>query len=300
MRRVTFEVCPKHRGLAQDRRCPKCGERACAACVELTASGLCPACAKKTQKRRTFQAIRVAFLLMVLAVVAFRTYADRRAIQSWEQPLLVRVFPLAYEADDEIAAYAKSVPHDLYTPTAQYLEQEAQRYGVTTSPLIELVVDHGLRERPPLLADTPSVLDAILFSLKLRWFASGRGGPADVRMFVLYHRPAPGKSVPHSVGLERGHVGIVHAFAGLEHEPRNAVVMAHELLHTAGATDKYDASGAPIFPEGYADPDAEVQTQAELMAAALPTPEGPRLAENLGECVVGPTTAREIGWVREP
>ncbi len=294
--RVAFDACAKHTRLAQDRRCPKCKERACAACIET--AGLCPRCAKRTQRSTTFKAIRVAILFSIFLIVAFQTYSDRRAIQSWSRPLLVRVFPLAYDADEDVAAYANAVPPTLYAPVAQYLESEAARYGVTTSPLVEIVVDHSVTERPPLPPDEPSVFDAVVFSLKLRWFAWRLGGAADVRMFVLYHRPVLGKSVPHSVGLERGHVGIVHAFAGLTHEPRNAVVMAHELLHTAGATDKYDPSGAPIFPEGYADPDAPVQTQAELMAAALPTPEGPRLAENLGECVVGETTAREIGWLK--
>ena len=50
----------------------------------------------------------------------------------------------------------------------------------------------------------------------------------------------------------------------------NDMVMAHELLHTLGATDKYDpASDAPRFPEGYGDPrqvPLYPQQFAELMA----------------------------------
>jgi len=34
------------------------------------------------------------------------------------------------------------------------------------------------------------------------------------------------------------------------------VVIAHELLHTVGATDKYDpATNESSLPEGYAEPD---------------------------------------------
>ena len=35
----------------------------------------------------------------------------------------------------------------------------------------------------------------------------------------------------------------------------NDMVIAHELLHTLGATDKYDpVNNAPRFPDGYGDP----------------------------------------------
>ena len=53
-------------------------------------------------------------------------------------------------------------------------------------------------------------------------------------------------------------IGIVKAFAGRDDGPRNAVVIAHELLHTLGASDKYNPQSlAPVFPEGYAEPDRQ-------------------------------------------
>jgi hypothetical protein len=295
--RIAYEPCSKHPRLASDRICPKCEERTCAACHELSDAGLCPRCTAKSRRRSTFKTIRVTVLLAILAAVALSTYADKRAIQSWERPLAVRVYPIAVEADADTEDYAQRAEARMFAAVPQFLEREALRYGVETSPLMEITVDHSLGERPPLPPLEPGVVDAMLYSLRLRWFASDLEGAADVKLFVLFYRPAPGKSVPHSIGLERGHVGIVHAFAGAEHEPRNAVVMAHELLHTAGASDKYDEHGAPIYPAGYADPSAREQTKAELMAAALPTPTGARPALHLDECVVGEATAREIGWV---
>ena len=50
----------------------------------------------------------------------------------------------------------------------------------------------------------------------------------------------------------------------------NNVVIAHEILHTLGASDKYDpATRAPLFPIGYAEPEREPrfpQEFAEIMA----------------------------------
>ena len=79
--------------------------------------------------------------------------------------------------------------------------------------------------------------------------------PSRVRMFVLYHDPAKLEPVPDSHGLQKGLVGVVHAFADGTMTGANNMVIAHELLHTVGASDKYDlGSGAPLFPIGFADP----------------------------------------------
>ena len=55
--------------------------------------------------------------------------------------------------------------------------------------------------------------------------------------------------MPDSHGLQKGLVGVVHAFADDTMTGSNAVVIAHELLHTVGASDKYDlTTGAPLYP----------------------------------------------------
>jgi len=82
----------------------------------------------------------------------------------------------------------------------------------------------------------------------------------------------------------------------------NSVVMAHELLHTLGATDKYSATerNQPRYPDGFAEPHLEPlypQHSAELMAGRIPiTPHEARTPEFLDEVIVGPRTAMEIGW----
>jgi hypothetical protein len=79
--------------------------------------------------------------------------------------------------------------------------------------------------------------------------------------------------------------------------------IGHELLHTVGARDKYDADGHVLAPDGLADP-ARVppypQDHAEWMAGEVPVAPGRgRVAATLEEMQVGPVTAREIGWTRE-
>ena len=77
--------------------------------------------------------------------------------------------------------------------------------------------------------------------------------------------------------------------------------MAHELLHTLRATDKYSfATNTPSFPDGYAAPEARPllpQTKAELMAGRIPLDaQRAEMPSDLKQVVIGAATAREIGW----
>ena len=94
----------------------------------------------------------------------------------------------------------------------------------------------------------------------------------------------------------------MHAYADRGHEGMNAVVIAHELLHTLGATDKYDPAGHAVVPAGLAEPDRSPtfpQRYGELMVGEVPLdPMRGRLIASLAELRVGPITAVEIGWVR--
>src|SRR5712671_4941547 len=146
------------------------------------------------------------------------------------------------------------------------------------------------------------------WSLKMRWFAAhatevpGRA-PPRIRMFVLYHDPATLDRVPDSHGLQKGLIGVVHAFALSAMAGSNNIVIAHELMHTLGASDKYDlSSGAPLYPLGFAEPDREPlypQVRAEIMAGrrALSRQDF-EMPQGLRDVVVGPATALEIHWTR--
>jgi len=153
------------------------------------------------------------------------------------------------------------------------------------------------------LAPDAGPLGRIGWSLAMRWYAwrQASGTRADVRLFVLFHDPAITTTVPHSLGLQKGLVGVVHAFADDGMTARNAIVLAHELLHTLGATDKYDlATGLPLWPQGYADPDARPrvpQVAAEVMAGRIPLARDvAEMPESLADVVVGEATAVEINW----
>ena len=92
-------------------------------------------------------------------------------------------------------------------------------------------------------------------------------------------------------------------FADAGMKGSNDMVIAHELLHTLGATDKYDLrSNQPAHPDGFAEPDREPlypQSFAELMGGRIPVSSAESTTpESLQQVIVGAKTASEIGWTK--
>lgn len=250
--------------------------------------------------------VRIALLLLVLAAVAVHAWFDRRATQSWHETVWVGIYPLNGDGSARAQQYIDGLTVKEFAAIEEFFAREAQRYGVKLEQPVHVELYPQGSQLPPALDPGTGPLGIAWWSLKLRWFASraasvpGRA-PPRIRMFVLYHDPATFVRVPDSHGLQKGLVGVAHLFADPAMLGSNNVVIAHELLHTMGASDKYDpGSGAPLYPIGFAEPEREPlypQEQAEIMAGRLAlSAQDWEIPRSLHGVVVGPETALEIRW----
>ena len=255
-----------------------------------------------------FRALRIALLLFILANVAIGAWLTRARTTSWQRPLRVMVFPINADGSEETAKYVAGLKRETFQPIGDFLRDEAKRWGVAGSGAADLYLApqvHGVPPPPPSSGSVPQIM---LWSLQMRFWAWRHADPAgqpnpDVRLFVLYYDPAKVQRVAHSLGLQKGLIGVVHAFASEDQAGSNNVILAHELLHTVGATDKYQpGSNQPAFPDGYAEPDRVPrlpQEFAEIMAGRIPLSErDAEIPRGLNQVLVGGKTAREIHWLR--
>jgi hypothetical protein len=256
----------------------------------------------------SYRRIRLLFLLGALAVTAAwgaGTLQRRHARREWARPIDVRVVLLSRDGSGSPGLWRRGLD-DL----SSRLDADMRRWrGPGPAPFrIELVgpVHWGgaFPQRPPtddLLDRLWGAVDVYRAVLSIER-AAGAGSAPDVSVYVLSEDGDDGWSAfAEGMGALNGDVAFVRASSG-----RALVVplevIGHELLHTVGATDKYDLDGHSRAPEGLADPDLVPrypQSQAEWMAGEVPLgPTAGRPPLDLAEMAVGPATAREIGWTQ--
>ncbi len=252
-----------------------------------------------------FKFLRVAILLVILATVAQEAWLARARVVSWQAPLRVAVYPINGDGSAAAADYLRGLKPDAFNSIEHFFDEEAKRHGRAIHHPVEIVVAPALAALPPQPTRGGSGLTNLFWSLRMRFWAwrhDAIAGPKPrVRLFVLFFDPATHPSLPHSVGVERGMIGLINAFATNAMAGSNAVVISHELLHTLGATDKYDlATGQPRYPDGYAEPDRSPrhpQRLAEIMGGRIPLDDsGAEMPESLAQTLIGAATAAEIGW----
>jgi hypothetical protein len=249
--------------------------------------------------------LRIIILLLILLFVALNTYFDRVYSTDWNIPLRIAAYPISADGRLATEQYIRQLPGNALQGIEAFFEAEAKEYGLQMERPIRMTLLPTLAKRPPPLDPRAGRLGVLLWSLRMRYWAwrvdAPPGAAPDIKLFVLYHDPAISPVLPHSVGLQKGLFGVVHVFADTGMKGSNDTVIAHELLHTLGATDKYDLrSNQPAHPDGFAEPEREPlypQSFAELMGGRIPVSSAESTTpESLRQVIVGAKTASEIGW----
>jgi len=251
-----------------------------------------------------FKAVRIAVLLIILFFVAVNTWLTQSRSTDWGNSLWVKVYPINADGSDASEKYIANLDTADFADIEAFIAREASRYGKSLQRPLRMELGRPIREQPPVIDPEAGVLGVMAWSLKMRWWASSTAGEQDVidpdvRIFVRYHNPDTAFLLENSVGLQKGMVGIVNARASRRQQGGNNVIIAHEFLHTLGATDKYSlATGQPTPPDGLAEPNREPlypQRWAEIMGGRIAlAADDAMIPQSLKYTVIGPLTASEI------
>jgi hypothetical protein len=252
-----------------------------------------------------FKAVRISILLLILFFVSVSTWLTQSRSTDWNDSLWVKIYPINGDGSAQTGEYIRSLDVEDFRAIEEFLARETDRFGRALSRPVRMELGQEIAEQPPALpGERPGRFEIMLWSLKLRWWASDVTGAQDkpdpdVRIFVRYHSPRDEVLLENSVGLQKGMVGVVNAYASRRHAGANNVIIAHEFLHTLGATDKYDpATGVPEFPAGFAEPERSPrfpQRLAEIMGGRIPLAEDDAvIPKSLRYVIIGDGTAREI------
>ena len=254
----------------------------------------------------SFKRFRIIVLLVILLLVVHHQFNDRARIASWKNPLFIAVYPVNADRSESAERFIQELQEEDFEEIERFMQREAARYGAGIDRPIYMQLAAPVAESPPAPPIGGNFLQRATWIARMRWWRwnfNAQGMNPDVIVLARFFDPVERRSLPHSTGVEQIRIVIANLFASKAMDGQNRVVLAHEILHTVGATDKYDlASNQPIYPAGFARPDQRPvypQRQAELMAGRIPLSENEaRQAESLAQVLIGPETAREIGWLK--
>ncbi len=251
-----------------------------------------------------FKAIRISILLLILLFVGLSAILTQARSTDWNNTLWIKVYPINADGSAEAAKYIDGLSTSDFGGIETFLTRETKRYSVNLERPVRIELGIEIEEQPPELDGQPNALSVMLWSLRMRWWAGSSTDDQDridpdVRVFVRYHKPDFAVVLENSVGLQKGMVGIVNGYASRRYRGTNNVIIAHEFLHTLGATDKYSPlDGQPIGPDGLGEPDRRPlfpQRYAEIMGGRIALAENDSvIPKNLKYAVIGALTASEI------
>jgi hypothetical protein len=253
-----------------------------------------------------FRHLRIAILLLILFAVAFNQLLASWRSRDWNDTLYVGVWLINGDGESATDSYLDSLQTGDFEPLERFFADQGQSYGLDLDKPFLIWLAGKLDEPPPPAPEAGGRFDVLVWSLRMRWFVTrlhfAYDGPTpDITLFAVYRDGANSSTLDRSTALRKGMIAIANLWALREMHGSNQMVMAHEVLHTLGATDKYDpATGLPLQTTGFADPDRSPlypQARAEVMAGRVPlSPAEAATPHSLREVVIGPETAREIGW----
>jgi hypothetical protein len=254
--------------------------------------------------KQSFRYFRYLVLLLVLLFVIVHENRVKDRVASWDEVLQVQIFAINGDRRAATGNYIKTLKLSDFSPVEAFVNREAKRYGMPEDA-IKISYAGELESGPPQPPREPNVLKNIFWSLHFRAWAMYQSyhegkESLDVNLFISYYDTSTSQTLRHSVGLQRGLIGLINGFASRNYNGSNNVVIAHELMHTLGASDKYNQANLPIHPRGYADPylvPLHPQYLAEIMGGRIPVSStAANIPQKLSQVVIGVFTAAEIGW----
>jgi len=249
--------------------------------------------------------IRIILLLLILVFVAFYSKLQRLQTTAWIEPLAVAIYPINVDGKEATTDYISDLSSANFKSINRFFDTQWDNYSELEYQPVAIELMPALEAKPPAPPAHGNTFKIMIWSLKLRYWAYQHSVDTDkntVRIFIQYQQTDSEKPLSHSLGLQKGLISIVNAYADSDYQQTNNIVIAHELLHTVGATDKYNlATGQPIYPDGFAVPEDNFQQhKAEIMAGKIPVSETEsEMPYSLRSCIIGNKTATEIGWLNQ-
>ena len=126
-----------------------------------------------------FKAVRITILLFILFFVVMNTWLSQSRSTDWNNSLWVKFYPITADGSDDSASYIDGLESDDFEAIESFITREATRYGKTLARPLRMELGRPVKAQPPVIEPGAGVFGVMLWSLKLRWWASSIAGEQD-------------------------------------------------------------------------------------------------------------------------
>ena len=119
---------------------------------------------------------RIFILLLLLAGVALGAWRAKTRSVEWNYTLPVNIYPVNADASAVSAEYLRNLKLADLKPIETFMKDEAVRYGRDTRASIEIRMHGEIVNLPPEPPHSANPLEAIWWSLQIRWWSYRNGG----------------------------------------------------------------------------------------------------------------------------
>lgn len=257
---------------------------------------------RRNSRKTTGRSLRILFLLLILTPLVYAYQSHPDVAPDWREPLVIVIYPTTTGIDESAL---DRLAGDRYASIERFLNERARDFGLPTRRAVDIRTGRAIDHAPDLPPDNRGGPAQLFWALGLRWWYWGFDHQAidpDVVVITRYGPVTEDPRLLHSIGMPEPRLALINLVAHPDLAEHNNVVIAHEILHTLGANDRYrPGTGHPQFPSGYAQPLRQPlypQKRAEIMGGRIPLSTSlARQPRSLDETIIGPTTAAEIGWI---
>jgi len=268
-----------------------------------------PLSQRSLRKRKFYHARLIVLMAVFLAVCgwAWNDIRDRRERNSWQRPLqvgfvLLRAGPVSDEAMLSLRARVADLEAHLRSEFQYWTNDDREPFRFSLYGPLDI-------DTPPPESYSDKLTDLAYFAYQQWRYLREVDKRADVprsqldsRIYLVVRPANPGElQFVEGQSEQGGRIGIVGVQLDESMVDFALFVATHELMHTLGASDKYDELGHATVPDGLAEPDrvpTYPQEFIEVMARNRPiAPDVEEPPAGLEELRVGQKTAQEIGWI---
>ncbi|WP_052063425.1 hypothetical protein [Nitrincola sp. A-D6] len=121
-------------------------------------------------RRALFSLLRTLLLTLLVMVLLLNVWFSQTRQENWQTPATVWIYPLNADDDPATQAWIDTLSDASFDDMEAFFDRESRRYRLGLEQPIQVNLAAQLDVLPPDIPLEPSIVDAVIWALKMRFW----------------------------------------------------------------------------------------------------------------------------------